>query len=464
MSKTLRAAIYARYSTDLQNPKSVRDQITLCEREAARKGWHVVQHYHDSGISGSTDNRPGYRDLRAALSKGEYDIILAESLDRLSRDQEHAARLFKDARFNDVDIHTLDRGRVDIIQIGFNATIAAVFLEAQAAKTRRGLLGRVQDGKSAGGLSYGYKVPQDEVGNPRKGELAINEEEALIVRRIFREYTEGKSPLKIATSLNDDGIPAPRNGRGKGGAWKQNTINGNRDRGTGILNNELYIGRRVWNRLSYRKDPATGRRLSRPNPKSEWEISEVPDLRIIDEVLWEAVKSRQDSLQKKRGKREAHDRNGLSASQSLRRRKYLLSGLLRCGSCGGNMTVAGSGSAKRYYCANAKEKGPSICCGMPGLLVSVAEEAVLGQLRDHLLQDSAYRSFVASFEAQLKAQQRDSGEALRVKDKTIGKLERERAALMEAVKRGIAADEILKELEQVANCLLYTSPSPRDRG
>ena len=207
-------------------------------------------------------------------------------------------------------------------------------------------MGRVQDGKSVGGLSYGYKVPQDEGGHPRKGELAINEEEALVVRRIFREYSEERSPLKIATGLNDDGIPAPRNGRGKGGAWKQNTINGNRERGTGILNNELYIGRRVWNRLSYRKDPATGRRVSRPNPRSEWEMSEVPDLRIIDASLWAAVKSRQDSLQKKRDKRAAHDRNGLSASQSLRRRKYLLSGLLRCGSCGGNMTVAGSGSAK----------------------------------------------------------------------------------------------------------------------
>jgi len=66
-------------------------------------------------------------------------------------------------------------------------------------------------------------------------------------------------------------------------------------------------------------------------------MSEVPDLRIIDASLWAAVKSRQDSLQKKRDKRAAHDRNGLSASQSLRRRKYLLSGLLRCGSCGGNM-------------------------------------------------------------------------------------------------------------------------------
>lgn len=70
----------------------------------------------------------------------------------------------------------------------------------------------------------------------------------------------------------------------------QNTINGHARRGTGILNNELYIGQRVWNRLEYRKDPATSKRVSRLRPEGEWVRQEAPELRIVPQELWDAVK------------------------------------------------------------------------------------------------------------------------------------------------------------------------------
>ena len=61
----------------------------------------------------------------------------------------------------------------------------------------------------------------------------------------------------------------------------------------GILNNELYIGHLIWNRLRYLKDPATGRRVSRANPTTAWITTEVPELRIVDDELWAQVKARQ---------------------------------------------------------------------------------------------------------------------------------------------------------------------------
>jgi hypothetical protein len=298
-----------------------------------------------------------------------------------------------------------------------------------------------------------YKVPEDERGNRQVGKLVIHEEEAVIIRRIFREYAEGRSPLKIAAGLNADGVPAPRGNAKSVKHWKQNTINGNRERGTGILNNELYIGRRVWNRLNYRKDPSTGRRVSRLNPEDEWQVVEAPNLRILDDEIWKAARDRQKRLEKVRSQREAHDPRGLSASQSLRRRKFLLSGLLRCGCCGGSLTVAGSGNAKRYYCANAKEKGKSVCQGMPGILVGQAEEQVIGQLRDHLMNDAAFAAFKASFVRKWNADKQSAGAVQRVKENTISRLEKERANLLVAVKRGIADDELLKELEQVGKDL-----------
>src|SRR5215207_5456530 len=76
-------------------------------------------------------------------------------------------------------------------------------------------------------------------------------------------------------------------------AWGSSTIHGNPKRGTGILNNELYLGRLVWNRLCYVKDPATGKRVSRPNPPEAWTTVKVPELRITDDALWARAKVRQ---------------------------------------------------------------------------------------------------------------------------------------------------------------------------
>jgi hypothetical protein len=80
-----------------------------------------------------------------------------------------------------------------------------------------------------------------------------------VVRRIFRNYAAGVSPRRIALALNAEGIPGPR-----GGVWAATAINGDRAKGTGVLNNERYIGRQVWGRRSWVRDPSTGRRLAGP--------------------------------------------------------------------------------------------------------------------------------------------------------------------------------------------------------
>ena len=92
----------------------------------------------------------------------------------------------------------------------------------------------------------------------------------------------GHSSRSIAHKLNADGTSGP-----SGRTWGASTIHGNRRRGTGILNNELYIGRLIWNRLRYVKDPDTGKRVSRPNPEDKWIIQDVPELRIVDADLWQ---------------------------------------------------------------------------------------------------------------------------------------------------------------------------------
>jgi hypothetical protein len=114
------------------------------------------------------------------------------------------------------------------------------------------------------------------------------------VCRIFREFTAGVGPRTIARTLNEEGVPGPN-----GKLWKDTTIRGHVRRGTGLVNNELYIGRLIWNRLRYLKDPSTGRRVSRLNPESAWITTEVPELRIVDDKLWQAVRKRQGKIAEK---------------------------------------------------------------------------------------------------------------------------------------------------------------------
>lgn len=125
-------------------------------------------------------------------------------------------------------------------------------------------------------------------------------------------------------ALNSEGVLGPQ-----GKEWGPSTIHGNPRRGTGILNNELYIGRLIWNRLRYLKDPDTGRRVSRPNAESDWVVQDVPELRIVEQDVWDAVKARQASL-------AFGEREDAPNPLTIRRRpKHLFAGLIKCGCCGG---------------------------------------------------------------------------------------------------------------------------------
>jgi len=262
----LKVAIYARYSSDNQRDASIADQLRMCRLQAEKQRWQIVEEYSDYAISGASLLRPGIQSLISDASRGRFDLILAEAMDRLSRDQEDIAGLFKRMSYSNVKIFTLSEGEASHLHIGLKGTMNALFLKDLADKTRRGQRGRIEAGKSGGGNSYGYDVVKklDGNGDPVRGDRAINETQAKVIERIFRDYAAGKSAKTIAFALNKEGILAPT-----GGTWGFSTINGNPKRGTGILNNEMYIGKLTWNRQHFVKDPDTGKRQARPNPESE---------------------------------------------------------------------------------------------------------------------------------------------------------------------------------------------------
>src|SRR5690606_24458109 len=113
-----RVGIYARYSSDLQSDTSIEDQRRLCSDRARSKDWEVVEHYGDAGLSGASLVRPGIQALIADALAGKFDIVLAEALDRLSRDQEDIAGVYKRMEFAGVKIVTLSEGEVSSLHIG----------------------------------------------------------------------------------------------------------------------------------------------------------------------------------------------------------------------------------------------------------------------------------------------------------------------------------------------------------
>ncbi|UWQ60539.1 recombinase family protein [Leisingera caerulea] len=389
----LRAAIYARYSTDKQKDTSVEDQIRLCRRLCEQKGWQVTEVFTDHALSGKNALRPGYQRLIQAAERGNIDVIAAESQNRLSRDMADSANLLKRMNFFGVKIHTASENELDDMKVGVGGLVSTMFLKDLAQKTRRGLEGRVAKGKSAGGISYGYRVKREILpdGTLSTGDREIEPDEAAVITRIFRDYADGLSARSIAAALNAEAVPAPQSGKGTG-VWNPSTVSGNIKRGTGILNNELYIGRLVWNRLTYDTNPDSGKRLSRLNPPEDWITEDVPGLRILDDQLWQAVKTRQGEV------RQAMNPAGVLTErpklERARRPAYLLSGLLRCACCGASYTLI---NKTRYGCAGARNKGAAVCTNRATIGRAEVEERVLSGLKQRLLAPDLLAQFAEEY-------------------------------------------------------------------
>jgi site-specific DNA recombinase len=165
------SAIFARYSSDLQREASIEDQVRACLARIVAEGWERAATYTDHGLSGASRLRPGYQELLEGARAGAFEVVIAEALDRLSRDQQDVAALYKHLAFAGVRLTTLAEGEISELHVGLKGTMNALFLKDLAQKTRRGLEGRVRQGRSGGGLCYGYRVigELDSRGQPQRG-------------------------------------------------------------------------------------------------------------------------------------------------------------------------------------------------------------------------------------------------------------------------------------------------------
>ena len=418
-----RAVIYARYSTDLQSDRSIEDQIALCRNYAERNKLTVVESYADRARSGSSavDRDEWQRLMRDAHARA-FDILVVEDVDRISRDQADYHAFRKRLSFLDVKIHAVHGGEISSIEGSVRAMMGALYLESLAQKTRRGLAGVVGQGRHPGGRVYGYRsIPG------RRGELEVDPDQAAVVRRIFQEYTCGRTPRDIARDLTHEGIPSPRGGR-----WAASTINGNRRRQNGILQNPLYVGRIVWGRLRMDRDPDSGRRVSRPNPKTARHEKDVPHLAIIDQELFDAAQCRK--AERSKGHPVQH-----------KRPRHILSGLLRCGGCNGGMSVSGkdkSGRA-RLYCTASRES--DTCPAPKTFYLCTVENAVLSKLRAELRHPAAIAEYARTYlEERGRLAQRATKDRARL-ERRLASVQAELERAFKALTKAIVPEDVAEK-------------------
>lgn len=446
----IRAAIYARFSTDKQSDTSIEDQTRLCRTRAESLGFIIVGVHSDSAISGSTPvvERPGGRALLAAALARRFDVLMLEGLDRLSRDQveqESVVRRLEHRGLRIVGVadgYDTAAGKSRKLLRGMRGLINETYLDDLREKIHRGLTGQLARGFHAGGISYGYRsvvAGLNARSEPIGHRLEVDETKAGVVRRIFDAFGAGDSCQRIAACLNADGIAGPR------GTWSVSALFGSPLKGSGILNNELYIGRYVWNRSQWVKDPDTGKRQRFVRPREQWQVVEKPELRIVSDEAWQLVRARMD-----RRKEAWRERPTNSPPRTL------FGGMMRCARCGGAM-IAVSGLA--YGCANRKDRGTSVCSGTYAPRKDT-ERRLLGLVRDELLASSAVEKIERQAAEIIARAGQEAADVIRQRKARRTALQAEIKRLVDAIATIGASDALAERLRSAeAELKLIDSPA-----
>ena len=424
-------SIYTRYSSDNQDETSTQDQIRLAMQYAEKTGLHVSGVYSDEELSGfiTVERRPQGAKMLAACARGEVKTIIIESLDRLSRNLVDQETIVRRLEFSGVRIVSTSDGYDSLrddreMQRGFRGLMNEQYLRDLKKKTHRGLSGQVHRGYHAGGGVYGYESVPDGKGF----KLTINEEQAKQIRWIFEQYAEGKSCQKIAAELNLNRIPSPRNS-----TWAVSALYGSPAKGSGILNNATYIGQYIWNRSRWEKHPDTGKRVRIDRPKEEWQVMERPDLKIIDDALWKAVRERMNRPVNFGGTKGKGGKP-----------RTLFGGLLKCPSCGGAIVAV---NANKYGCSNNKDRGDAVCQNRDKVSRAILDARLLSIIRDDLLSPTAIaemQSAVKKLTAQEKQSANSQAESAK---KRLSEIDREIKNTTDALVKIGVSDSLIDRLK-----------------
>ena len=398
------AALYARVSSDRQDVDlSVAAQLRALRDYAEKNGYLVAREYIDEAESGRIADRPQFQRMLDEASKPEspFQEILVWKFSRFTRKREHAVAFKSMLRRRGVRVVSITE-QADDTPTGklLEAIIESVdefYSENLAQEVTRGMRESASRGFWVTSYApYGYKRVHVQDGPKKRPTLELNPPADAVVRRIFDMALQGKSILDVTKTLNAEGIPTTN-----GKKWLKTTIHT-------MLDNEAYTGAVVWGTKA--KDGAPPVRVEDAHPA------------IISKGEFQRVK-------KLLGSRAPKRMNPRRASSP-----YLLSGLLRCQTCGKAMTAAEAKSGKyTYYVCHSLLKRGSGTCKTPRLNAKNFEELIVTNIRENVLTESNIRDLVKLLDEEMDGVAAEQRERLQSTEEELDEVKRRLGRIWQAI-------------------------------
>lgn len=424
----IRAAIYARYSSDNQREESITAQVRACTEYCQKKGYAIVRTYADEARSALTDDRPHFQRMVQDAKAGLFDVLVVHKLDRFARNRYDSAFYKRELRRADVRLESvleqLDDSPESVLLESLLEGLAEYYSKNLSREAMKGMKETALQGKHVGGIPpLGYDVVDQK--------YVINEYEASAVRLIFEMYDQGFGYNAIIKKLNELGYRSKR-----GGPFGKNSLHD-------LLKNEKYIGVFVFNRRQGRT--ADGKKNNR-RLKPQEEMIVIPGAipAIIDEDLFWRVQEKM--LKKKHNPEKARNKA---------RTVYLLTGLVKCGLCGaayigntGSWTNRRGEKKKRYYYeCGARDRTRT--CGNRRINKDTLEGIVLNEIEKEIFAPEAARPLLVDrlFEFYKNQRGKTKSEADYAK-KEYARIQRAIDNLLRLVEQGKATDSVIEQLNQ----------------
>lgn len=407
----IKAAAYARYSSDNQREESIDAQLRAIREYCDRNGIRLVKIYTDEARSATTDDRPGFLQMIQDSALGLFDAVIVHKLDRFSRDRYDSAFYKRQLKKNGVRLisvlENLDDSPESIILESVLEGMAEYYSRNLAREVMKGMKETALQCKHTGGKPpLGYDVAPD-------GTYVINEQEAKAVRMIFEMYAAGKGYGEIVDKLNNKGYRTQT-----GRPFAKNSLHD-------ILRNEKYRGIYTFNRSERKTDGKRNHHKSK-NPDEIIKI-EGGMPRIISDEIWEKVRARMEK-----------NKRGPAANKA--KEIYLLSGLIFCGKCGGAMVGNRRYSGRNkslyitYECSTRKRKKT---CDGKDIGKDFVENTVINYLERNVFSLEAIEKLVAKISEYAASQSAEINRDIKLFTDQLAGLQTEINNIVEAIAAGM---------------------------
>ncbi len=420
----MKAALYARFSSDNQREESIDAQVRAMKEYSERNDIQIIKIYTDEAKSATTDNRPQFRQLIKDSTLGLFDIVLVHKLDRFSRNRYDSAFYKRQLKLNGVKVMSV----LELLNDSPESIILESVLEGMAEYYSANLAREVMKGmketalqcKHNGGIPpLGYDIADDKT-------LIINENEKHAVILIYTLYSNGFGYNEIVDELNKKGFKTKL-----GNSFGKNSI-------SEILRNEKYIGTYTFNK--------TNRQFAGKNVKKikgEEEIIRVEGgtPQIIDKSLWNKVQLKLNKNKRAKGSNSAKE-------------NYLLSGLLVCGSCDGAMV----GNRKRagrnkdmyvsYECSTRKRTKQ---CNAKSINRDFIEEFVVNDLIEKILSPNTLEYISTKIYNSAIKQQEIIKSDVKIIEKKLIEIQKQIDNIINAITKGMFHESMKEKMDELEN-------------